>query len=80
MEYRDEKSMRCKVAKCLNNIKYASNSYTATLLICSLPIFHPVYENTEGCTFYSKILEKVHLLKKEEKHWTSSMSESAKEF
>jgi hypothetical protein len=37
-------------------------------------------ENTEGCTFYSKILEKVHLLKKEGKHWASSISESAKEF
>jgi hypothetical protein len=29
---------------------------------------------------YSENLEKVHLLKKEEKHWTSSISESAKEF
>ena len=48
--------------------------------MCSLYIFHTVYENTEGCTFYSKILEKVHLLKKEEKHWTSSISESGKEF
>jgi hypothetical protein len=30
--------------------------------------------------FIKKILEKVHLLKKEEKHWTSCISESAKEF
>lgn len=29
---------------------------------------------------YSENLEKVHLLKKEEKHWTSSNPDSAKEF
>jgi hypothetical protein len=29
---------------------------------------------------YSENLEKVHLLKKEEKHWTSSIPDSAKEF